>query len=178
MQETEVKILEINKKKVEQKLRKLRAKKIFDGDTQTLFFDFEDRKIIKDKDVLRLRKEGNKSELTYKKVRVDQTAKIAEEYTVEVSNVDVMKKILECLGLAVTDSMEKHRVSYTINHTRFDIDRYVGNYGYIPEFMEIESETVDLIHKYAGLLGFKDEDCLPWSTNELIQHYSFKKAKA
>ena len=106
-----------------------------------------------------------------------QTAKLAEEYSVEVSNLETMKKILENIGLKVTECMQKHRVSYTLDHTRFDIDRYVGNYGYIPEFMEIEGENVDLIHRHAGLLGFKAEDCLPWSTNELIQHYSFKKTK-
>ncbi len=73
--------------------------------------------------------------------------------------------------------MKKHRVSYTLEHARFDIDRYFGKYGYIPEFMEIEAENTGLIHKYAGLLGFKTEDCLPWSTTELIQHYSTDKDK-
>jgi hypothetical protein len=43
--------------------------------------------------------------------------------------------------------------------------------------MEIEAENIDLIHKYAALLGFKAKDCLSWSTDELIRHYSFKKGK-
>ncbi len=87
-----------------------------------------------------------------------------------------MKIILENLGLSVKESMEKHRVSYMLDHVRFDIDRYFGSYAYIPEFMEIEADP-DLIHKYAELLGFKKEDCLPWSTIELIQHYSRNEAK-
>jgi predicted adenylyl cyclase CyaB len=177
MQETEVKILEVNIKKIEQTLTSLGAKKVFDGDIQTLFFDFKDGRIIKAKDVLRLRKEQDKTEVTYKKVHETQTAKKAQEYTVEVSNREIMKKILEKLGLTVTESMQKHRVSYTLNHVRFDIDRYFGSYDYIPEFMEIEAENIGLIHKYAELLGFKAEDCLPWSTSELIQHYSIKKSK-
>ena len=73
--------------------------------------------------------------------------------------------------------MLKHRVSYEIDHTRFDIDCYIGDYGYIPEFKKIEAENIHLIHKYAALLGFKAKDCLPWSTEELIRHYSFKKGK-
>jgi len=177
MQEIEVKILEVNRKKIEQTLLGLGAKKIFDGDIQTLFFDFEDGRIIKAKDVLRLRKEQDKAEVTYKKVCITQEAKKAQEYTVEVSSLEIMKKILESLGLTVTESMQKHRVSYTFDHARFDIDRYFGSYGYIPEFMEIEAENIGLIHKYAELLGFKVKDCLPWSTNELIQHYSTKKSK-
>ena len=177
MKELEVKILEVNRKKIEETLTSLGAKKIFDGDIQTMFFDFKDGTIIKAKNVLRLRKEQDKTELTYKKVHVTQTAKLAEEYSVEVSNLETMKKILENIGLSITESMQKHRVSYTIDHTRFDIDRYVGNYGYIPEFMEIEAENIDLIHKYAALLGFKAKDCLPWSTDELIRHYSINKEK-
>ena len=177
MKEIEVKILEVNRQKIEETLARLGAKKIFDGDIQTLFFDFKDGTIIKAKNVLRLRKEQNKTELTYKKVHVTQTAKVAEEYSVEVSNLETMKKILENLGLSIIENMQKHRVSYKLDHARFDIDRYSGDYGYIPEFLEIEAENTDLIHKYAALLGFKAKDCLPWSTNELIRHYSFKKGK-
>jgi adenylate cyclase, class 2 len=177
MKELEVKILEVDRKKIEENLVGLGAKKIFDGDIQTMFFDFKDASIVKAKNVLRLRKEQNKTELTYKKVHITKTAKLAEEYSVEVSNLITMRKILENIGLSVTESMQKHRVSYTINHTRFDIDCYAGDYGYIPEFMEIEAENTDLIHKYAALLGFKVEDCLPWSTEELIRYYSLKKSK-
>ena len=60
---------------------------------------------------------------------------------------------------------------------RFDFDCYLGDYGYIPEFLEIEAESTDLIHKFAVLLGFKEKDCLPWSTTELIRHYSSRKEK-
>lgn len=178
MKEIEVKILEVNRKKLEETLSSLGAKKVFDGDIQTMLFDFENGSIVKAKDVLRLRKEQDKTELTYKKVHMTKEAKLAEEYSVEVSNLETMKKILENIGLCITESMHKHRASYTLDHARFDFDCYAGNYGYIPEFLEIEAENIDSIHKYAELLGFKAADCLPWSTNELIQHYSSKKAKA
>jgi len=42
--------------------------------------------------------------------------------------------------------------------------------------MEIEADP-DSIQKYAELLGFKKEDCLPWSTVELIKHYSRSESK-
>jgi predicted adenylyl cyclase CyaB len=178
MKELEVKILEVNRIKIEETLTSLGAKKVFDGDIQTLLFDFKDGTIINAKNVLRLRKEQDKTELTYKKVHITETAKLAEEYSVEVSNLETMKKILENIGLFVIENMQKHRVSYTLlDHTRFDIDCYAGDYGYIPEFMEIEAENTDLIHKYAALLGFKAKDCLLWSTDELIRHYSINKEK-
>jgi adenylate cyclase class 2 len=178
MKEIEAKILEIDRKKIEEKIIDLGATKIFDGNIQTLFFDFKDGTIVKAKDVLRLRKEQDKIELTYKKVHCTQAAKTAEEYSVEVTKLETMRKILENLGLSVFESMEKHRVSYRLNKVRFDIDRYIGSYAYIPEFMEIEAENVGLIHKYAAILGFREEDCLPWSTTELIKHYSKNNGKA
>ena len=49
MEEHEVKILEVNRKEVEKKLIKLGAKKIFDGNLQTIFFDFNDKSILKNK---------------------------------------------------------------------------------------------------------------------------------
>jgi predicted adenylyl cyclase CyaB len=162
MKETEVKILEVNKAKV------------FDGDIKTLFFDFKKGTIIRQKNVLRLRKEQDKTELTYKKVYFTPSTKTAEEYSVEVSSLETMEKILENLGLSIIESMQKHRVSYTIDDARFDFDRYFGRYGFIPEFLEIEANNTDLIYKYAALLGFKRKDCLPWSTTELINHYFSK----
>ncbi len=175
MKETEVKILEVNRPKIEQTLRNLGAKKIFDDNVETLFFDSKEGTIAKQKNVLRLRKEQDKTELTFKIVHVTQTAKTAEECSVEVSNLETMVKILENLGLSIIDRTKKHRVSYTLDDARFDFDCYSSDYGYIPEFMEIEAKNTDLIYSYAELLGFKAKDCLPWSTIDLIKHYAFKK---
>jgi predicted adenylyl cyclase CyaB len=177
MEEIEVKILEVNRPKIEKTLHDLGATKIFDDDIETLFFDFKEGTIIKQKNVLRLRKMQDKIELTYKKVHLTQTAKTAEEYSVEVSSLEITKEILENLGLSVIDGTKKHRVSYTLYDARFDFDQYLGDYGFIPEFLEIESPNTDLIYKYAELLGFKAKDCLPWSTTELIKHYSTRKLK-
>ncbi len=174
MEEIEVKILEVNRAKAEKTLTNLGAEKVFDGDIETMFFDFKKGTIIKQKNVLRLRKEPDKIELTYKKVHFASKAKAAEEYSVGVSSLESMEKILELLGLFVIESMQKHRVSYTLDGARFDFDCYSGNNGFIPEFLEIEAENIDLIYKYAALLGFKEKDCLPWSTTELIRHYSSK----
>jgi len=177
MKEIEVKILEIDRKKVGETLTSLGAKKILDSDIQTIFFDFQDSKLMKARDVLRLRREDNKVELTYKKVHITQTAKEAEEYSVEVSSIEEMREILENLGLHETENMLKHRVSYKLVNARFDIDLYLEPYNFIPEFMEIDTENPELIDYYAELLGFKPKDCLPWSTYDVIQFYSSKKEK-
>ena len=177
MKEIEVKILEVNRLRIEERLVTFGAKKIFDGDIRTVFFDFPDRRIVKEKDVLRLRTEKEKTELTYKKVHTTQTVKEAEETSTNVSSEEATRKILENIGLIQIENMLKHRISYRLNNVRFDIDRYLEDYKFIPEFMEIEAENKDLISKYAELLGFKSRDCLSWSTNELIEYYSQKRQR-
>jgi adenylate cyclase, class 2 len=178
MKEIEVKILEVNRMRIADTLSKLGAKKIFDSEIHSLFFDFQDGRIAKAKDVLRLRKEPDKIDLAYKKIETGETAvKSAEEYSVEVSSMEEAEKILENLGLHKTDDMLKHRLSYKIDNIRFDLDRYLGRYSFIPDFLEIEAENIKAIYKYADLLGYKAKDCLPWSTTELIEHYSAKKEK-
>ena len=175
MKEIEVKILEVNRFQAGKVLESLGAEKIFDGDVQTLLFDFGDGRIFKAREVLRLRKMQDKTELTYKKVRVTEAAKFAEEYSVDVSSLEVAQKILENLGLSAVENMLKHRVSYALDEARFDFDAYQNKHSYIPEFLEIEAESAASIHKYAKLLGFGPEQCLPWSTKDIIQYYSSKK---
>jgi predicted adenylyl cyclase CyaB len=177
MKEVEVKILEVNRRNIEAKLGGMGAKRIFDGVVQTLFFDFEDGRIVKERNLLRLREEEDKAELTFKKVQVTAAVKVADEYSVEVSSLEATRRILENLGLLVTEIMRKRRVSYVLDDARFDFDLYLGDCAYIPEFMEIEAKNEEMVHRYAELLGFNAKDCLPWSTNDLIRYYALKKGK-
>ena len=175
MQEIEVKILEINKSQVENFLHNLGAIKTFDGVMEIFFYDFADGSIIKSGNVFRLRKENTQCILTYKKVEKNKDAKYAEEYSVEVSSLSAMQTILSCLCLKIFDKISKHRTSFEFEGTHFDIDRYLGEYQHIPEFMEIESNSIDSIRSYVKRVGFKIEDCLSWSTEQVIEHYRNKE---
>ncbi|MCW3996143.1 MAG: class IV adenylate cyclase [Candidatus Bathyarchaeota archaeon] len=172
MREIEVKILNVNKHKIKETFAKLGAKQVFDGKIETLFFDFEDGSIAKRNSVLRVRKEGNRATLTFKKVVHRHGAKVAEEHTVDISDFQQIKMILESVGLLISASMQKHRTSYQLNDVHFDIDTYQGKYSYISPFLEIEAKNAETIYKYANLLGYKAEDCLPWTIKELIDYYS------
>ncbi len=98
MEEIEAKILEVDRPKLERTLMGLGAKKVFDHEILTLLYDFKNGTIIEQKNVLRLRKEQEKVELTFKKVTYTRTAKTAEEYSVEVSNFETMKDNIGKLG--------------------------------------------------------------------------------
>jgi adenylate cyclase class 2 len=175
MMEIEAKILEINKRKVEERLVKLDSRKVFDGEMETFFYDFKDGSIVKSKNVFRLRRDNKNAILTYKIINGKRKAKIAEEYSVDVSDSGIMQKILEFLGLVLIESMRKHRTSYELEGAHFDIDCYLGKYSHIPEFLEIEADSIDSVYNYAKKLGFKAEDCLPWSTAQVIEHYKKRR---
>jgi predicted adenylyl cyclase CyaB len=175
MKETEVKILNIDQKKIIEIISRFGAKVIFDGEIKTAFFDFADARISKAKNVLRLRQTGQRALLTFKKILSKQYAKEAEEYEVEVSDPQTMKKIFESLGLSETGNIQKHRTSYRLDNMQFDIDTHENELSYVPPYLEIEAENIDLIYKYAELLGYSAKDCLPWSTEDVINYYSTKE---
>lgn len=172
MREIEVKILEIDRKNIERKLVSLGAKKTFEGEITAILLDFDGDTIKKAKDVLRLRKIGKKSYLTFKKYVKSRKAKIRKEFEVEVSDFGETKSILECLRLSPKLSMRKRRISYELDGLHFEIDRYYDEFGFVPEFLEIESNNLKKLYKYVALLGFKKSDCKPWTIMELAEHYS------
>jgi predicted adenylyl cyclase CyaB len=175
MREIEVKILNVDRNILVNEISKLGAEKIFDGEIKTFFFDFSDSRVSKSENVLRLRQTEQSTLLTFKVILNKETAKEAEEYEVKVSDFQTTKKILEALGLLERGNIQKHRISYKLKNIQFDIDTHQKELSYVPTFMEIEAENIDLIYKYAELLGYKSKDCLPWSTEDVINHYSKKK---
>ena len=178
MKEVEVKIIEIDRVKVESKLNSLGATRTFDGDEETVFFDYPDGSIMNAKNLLRLRKIGNKTVLTFKKFVEGGAAKVRDEYEVSVSDFAQAHRILESLGLSPIQRMEKHRTSYVLkNGVIVEIDKYTGKYFHIPEFMEVEGEDEATIHRQAKLLGFKPEECKSWTTFDLIDYYASKHVK-
>jgi predicted adenylyl cyclase CyaB len=175
MKEIEVKIIEIDRKKVEDDLATLGAVKTFDGDVETRFFDFRDSTIARSRNLLRLRRIGDKTDLTFKKFVENQSAKIRHEYEVSISEFETMSQILEFIGLMSTSRMEKHRTSYAVSGVHVDIDKYIGDLSHIPELIEIEGGDLSTIHEHARLLGFGPDDCKSWDTFDLIDHYSGNK---
>ena len=67
MKEIEIKIIEIDKKRVEDNLAALGAAKTFDGDVETWFFDFQDDTITGQETCFVFRRIGDKADLAFKK---------------------------------------------------------------------------------------------------------------
>ncbi|MGC2064089.1 MAG: class IV adenylate cyclase, partial [Thermodesulfovibrionales bacterium] len=142
-----------------------------------LYYDTPDNAIRGRKTTLRLRKEGGRAILTVKRDISNERAKVREESEVEVSDFDTMRSMLESLGLRVWLEMRKHRVSFELSGLHFEFDRYVDEYAYIPEFLEIEGPSLGVIHEYAALLGFAAGDCRPWDAVNLARHYAERRGR-
>ncbi len=75
------------------------------------------------------------------------------------------------MGFKEFASIRKRRISYKLDNVRFEFDTFLGEYDFVPEFLEIEAKDTNEIYKYAELLGFSKEDCKPWSDKEVIEYY-------
>jgi adenylate cyclase, class 2 len=170
--EIEIKILGIDKSEIEKKLISLGAKKIFDDKITAFYYDFPDGSIRRSRGTLRLRKEGERTFLTFKKDIAVKEAKVREEHQIEISDFGSMKYLLETIGLRTWVEMKKLRTSYKLGEVHFEIDTYQDALKHIPVFLEIEGREIDTIYSYAKLLGFSKDDCKPWDILQVAEFYS------
>lgn len=173
MREIEVKILEVNVEALEKRLFQLGAEKVFDGELDVIFYDFEDNWLEKRDQRLRLRKVGDETEFTFKQKVSRKASKIEDEYQVNVSNFEEMRSILEFMGMRQTRRYKKHRISYKIEQTRFEFDTLMLG---VPTFLEIEAETEKDIFLWMEKLGLQKEKALPWSGSDVLRHYGIVPA--
>jgi adenylate cyclase class 2 len=166
MKEIEVKILEINVPEVVKRLEALGAKKVLDTVQEIIIYDNAEGTLSKGQ-LLRLRKNGEVIELTYKKRISKEGTKISDEKEVHVSDFETTRKILQGIGLKEVRKTTKHRISYHLHGVGFEIDTYPG----IPTFLEIETEDEKLLEEYVKKLGFTMKDAKPWTGKDVFKHY-------
>lgn len=173
MKEVEGKILEIDVNAVVEKLEKLGAEKEYESMQVVKCLDFEDNTLYKQGNLLRLRKVGDKVELTYKgPVQKDSDFKIREEIETYIDDFDKAMEILSKIGLKEKVSYEKKRISYKCGDVHFEIDDYV--HLPIPPFIEIEAGTEEQVYEWVEKLGYKKEDMKSYSLDELMEYYNIK----
>ncbi len=174
MKEIEVKILYVDKKALSKRLLSLGAKKVFDGELMSLFFDYKDNRLKDSGNTLRIRKEGKESFLYLKSFISDSDVKTCEELCVKVDDISAAESILLRLGLKPDGKLLKHRTSYALGEIKVEFDRYLEEYAFVPEFLEIEGPDAEAIFKMAKKLGYSKDDCKPWTSSQLVEHYEKK----
>lgn len=171
--EIEVKIIDIDVEEVRKKLEALGAIKVFEGEVHASYYDFSDRSITQQKNVLRLRKKWESIvELVYKQKVLSEGVKKNKEYEVEVNDYEIMKSILQHLWLEQYKTMPpKQRESYSIEDVHFELDTITD----CPTYLEIEAWTDTQIKECVEKLWYHMEDTNTWSQTQVVTHYKNTK---
>ena len=155
MKEVELKVRNIDKEKIVEKIKQLGAKKVFEGKVIDFRFDTPDRDLSRQGKALRIRQKGSHVYLNLKGKKKSQNSIIGrDEASVKISNFKVMQKMLSDLGYIKIFELIKYRTQYRLNDMNFDLDEYIG----LDPILEIESDSYDKVKEYTDILEIKDED--------------------
>ena len=173
-EEIEVVFLEVDTEKLEKTLDEIGAVKVKDTFYKHTAFDYPDYRLDKDNSWIRLRDDGEKTTLTYKK-RLGVTSQDGstndegmEEIEIVVDGYENTKHFLTAIGLIEKHEAEKKRTRWKKGTTFFDIDTWPG----IPTLLEIEATRWRDIEEATTLLGFKKEDWKICSINQIYRLYN------
>lgn len=177
MLEKEIKILEIDTKKLFSDLEKLGAKKTFDWIIHDIYYDFPDwekLKMEKNKRMFRIRTKWKEHIYTIKRKRKkmweEEGAIIKDEHETSITNIESFQRVLDKYGMTKTREKKKHRVSYALAGAEFDIDTYEE----IPTFLEIEETSRENINFWIRKLNLENHDILLWGSRKIFKHYWVK----
>lgn len=172
-EEIEVVFLEIDKADIEKKLKELGAEKVGDYHFKFAAFDHHDMRLNKDNAWIRLRHEGDKTVLAYKK-RLGVTSQDGstndegmEEVEVNVHDYDTTLLFMEKIGMLEKHRGEKKRTRWKLGEIIFDIDDWPA----IPTLLEIEASSWEDVDKAIGLLELNPEDKKICSGNQIYMMY-------
>ncbi len=157
MREIEVKILGIDIDKVVEKLKNIGAKKEGEYLYRRIVFAKPDHK-TPFKEWVRLRTDGRRTTLTYKKI-TDHV----EEIETGVGDFETTRKLLKKFGLIEKLYQENRRIRYTFEGIEFDIDFWPK----LEPYMEVEAESQDELERGVRLAGFSMKDTVLKTNQEL-----------
>ncbi len=162
--EIEAKFLDANPQAMRKKLNELGAqlihpevlmkRKVFEHPTN------------KQSDWLRVRDEGDKITMSYKKV-VDRTLHGTKEISIEVSNFDDACGILAAAQLRLVSYQETRREKWILD----DVEVTIDTWPWIPTFVEIEAPSEDELKSVVGKLELDLDQALYGSVEPAYQKY-------
>jgi adenylate cyclase class 2 len=171
MEEIEVKFLNIDTVSMENKLKTIGAKKIFEKLYKRRIFDYPDLRLHKKGAWIRLRDEGEKITLTYKE-RIGMKTfdgktndDSMEEIEINVNDFDKTAELLNQLGFIEKFYQENRRIRYLLGDIEFDIDFWPQ----LDPYLEIEASSWKKIDEAIILLGLNPEDKRIFSTTQIYK---------
>ena len=161
--EYEVRVLEINKDEIQNKLKALNATLVEDVFQRRYLYDFNP--VNPDK-WIRLRTNGKTTTLTIKDV---QSSKIdgTHEMEIVVDDFDTTNEILKELGYVPRGIQENKRIKYDLNGVEVDIDTWPR----IPTYLEIEGKNEEEVYSTLELLGISKDKAISLNTQSIYKEY-------
>lgn len=173
MLEKEIKILDIEKEEIKNKLIWLWAKETFNWWIHDIYYDFPGDTIDWNKRIFRIRKKWEIHLYTIKRKRNKKSEwwekwiKIADEHEMTITNVESFKKTLEKYWLKEIREKKKHRTSFSLDWIEFDIDKYDD----IPCLLEIEANTNEEIKNWIKKLWLENNVWKTFWSRWLFDYY-------
>ncbi len=178
MEEIEVKFLNIDAVKIENKLKDIGAEKVFEKLYRRKVFDYPDLRLNNRGAWVRLRDEGDKITLTFKQrlgIKIHDSKTILysatrndegmEEIEIKVEDFEKTAQILTKIGLKEKLYEENRRIRYQLDNIEFDIDFWPQ----LEPYLEIEAPSWEEIDKAVKLLGLNPADKKIFSTYQIYQ---------
>lgn len=172
MKELEVKVLNIDVLKMEEKLKSLGAKLIAKEVQVNTLIDSKDNYIESNlSSYMRIRETKSlltgdtKLTLTMKKNISKDGIRENLEISTDISDKEAMLEILKSLGYIVKEEGTKERISYQLNGVRFDIDKW-DERTYPYPYMEIEVGDEDQLQAIIDMLNIPNENI---STKSIVE---------
>lgn len=176
MQEIEAKFLNIDPGETQKKLAEIGAKKVGEYFYHIRTFDYPDWRLDKAASWLRLRDEGDKVVLTFKKRLGAKSHDGAtndegmEEIEIEVDDFEKTTDLILALGFIEKHYSEKKRIRWKKGSIEFDIDFYPE----LDPYLEIEALSWEQIDEAIKWLGLNPAEKKIFSANQI---YSLKGIK-
>lgn len=156
MKEIEIKVLGVEKRVLERRIRALGGRRIGGGMMIVKHFDFPDGRLRRKGELIRVRTIGRGTcEFAYKgpKIGVGK-CKIREEIQTLAENPEAICRILLMTGMKETFYCEKKRASWAIGRACIDIDEYPKGIIYA----EIEGGSEKLVYRVLERLGLRGSE--------------------
>lgn len=179
MNEIETRIVDINVDDIRTKMLSVGATKVKQENQINNIYDFEDRKLLKQRGYARIRivkdNLNNKDVyfMTTKKLLSQDKYKVMSENEVIISNAEEGENIFKSLGLKLFESIKKYRESYKYKNTLVEIDINEKSFCPFP-YIEIETSVEEELKEVVSILGYTMKDTTSKTIYEIIQERKSK----
>ena len=153
MMELEIKVPCEDLDGLESRLKRMGANHVEDLDQIDLYFSHPARDFGNTDEALRLRRENERSVITYKGPKLDKDTKLREEIELGVEDLDRMSLVLERLGFRPVMRIMKKRTVYELRGIHFCLDRLPE----LGDFVEMEWQGEDLDAGKGKIMELKQE---------------------